>query len=138
VESAVRSGLARLDATLPGGFPAWSDAIFQGSVGSGANDDFDGDGVSNWREYAAGTDPSAGDAAGAAVRIASVNPLCLEVPRNPAAPEIFTLLEVSADLQSWRTATASEAVRKSVDGTEAFVLAPAVSHRYYRVRYRSF
>ena len=105
---------------------------------SAASDDADGDGVSNWREYAAGTNPRVADAAAADVRIASVNPLCLEVPRNPAAPEIFTLLEVSTDLQSWRSATAAEAVRKSMDGTEAFVLAPTVNHRYYRVRYRSF
>ena len=128
-----RSGLVRLNASVPAGFAAWSNAIFSRTAEAGA--DPDGDGTSNSQEYASGTDPLVPDAAGAQIVILHHHPLCVAAPQNPAAPEIVQSLEVSADLTTWHPATGAEAVRKFVAGRAAFELAPAAGRRYVRIRY---
>lgn len=131
----VRAGIARLDASTPAGYSEWSDDIFPSPVAAGG--DFDGDGATNWREYAAGTDPLLPDAVEGSALILTTHPLCLSAPQNPAAPEVFQTMEVSEDLRTWRTATGAEAVRKTVNGRPAFELAPAAGPRFVRIRYRS-
>ncbi len=135
--SAVRSGLVLLDASVPAGFDAWSAAAVGSGTTAAPDADPDADGVANFREYAAGTDPLLADAADSALVILNTDPLCVAAPRNTSAPEVVTVLEVSEDLRTWRTATAAEAVRKTVDSRETFALAPAAGRRYCRVRYRT-
>jgi len=71
------------------------------------------------------------------VQILTTQPLCVSAPQNPAAPEVFKTLEISADLRTWRTATGGDAVRKTVNGRAAFELAPAAAPRFVRICYRS-
>ncbi len=131
----LRTGLARLNASIPSGFGVWRDAIFGDAPSGGAHADPDGDGAENWREYAAGTDPLSADAVAGQLEILTTQPLSVSAPRNPAAPEVTVTLEVSADLHTWRTTTGAEAVRKTVRGRDAFELAPAAGKRYVRIRY---
>lgn len=133
----LRSGIAVLDATVIGGYAAWSDAIFTNAADSGENDDPDADGVTNWLEYAAGTDPRVADTDASQPDFVSVEPLCLSAARNPIATEIVTILEISDDLVTWRVATGAEAVRKIENGRDAFALARPSGPRYWRIRYQS-
>jgi hypothetical protein len=135
--SALRSGIVRIDGGIPADFAGWSDAVFRGAAEGAADADPDGDGAANWREYAAGSDPLRADADAHRTQILTSHPLCVSAPVNPSATEVFQLLEISADLRTWRSATSAEAVRKSVNGRAAFELASAAGPRFVRIRYRT-
>jgi hypothetical protein len=134
-DAAVRSGLARLHASTPAGYAAWSAAVFETSAAADA--DADGDGLTNFHEYAAGSDPLTPDATAGSAAILQTIPIFVSAPQNPAATEVAQTLELSEDLLTWRAATDGEAVRKTVNGRAGFELAPAAGPRFVRLRYRA-
>jgi len=134
-DGALRSGLARLDAATPAGYAAWSAAVFETDAAPDAYSD--GDGLTNFHEYAAGSDPLAPDASTGSAAILQTSPLFVSAPQNPAAPEVTQTLELSTDLLTWRAATDAEAARKTVNGRDGFELAPAAGPRFVRLRYRA-
>jgi hypothetical protein len=71
--------------------------------------DSDGDGLSDWIEYALGLDPTLPTAAkpvSAIENVGGTNYLTLRVPRSPMRPpEMTTTIKVSGDLKIWTPAT---------------------------------
>jgi hypothetical protein len=131
----VRTGLTRLDASSPVGYAAWSAAVFQTAAAPDA--DADGDGLTNFHEYAAGSDPVTPDAAAGSAAILESSPLVMTAPQNPAATDVVQSVELSTDLFAWRTATEAEAVPRIRSGRSEFELAPAAGTRFVRLRYRA-
>lgn len=86
------------------GYAAWVAAQFPGSPPlSGADDDYDGDGVPNLGEYATGTDPKDPlDHANLAGTI-SGDHFTITVPKAPGVTDVTPLVEYSTTLQSWST-----------------------------------
>lgn len=86
------------------GYAAWVAAQFPGSPPlSGADDDYDGDGVPNLGEYATGTDPKdAQDHADLSGAI-SGDHFTLTVPKAAGVTDATPLVEYSTNLQSWST-----------------------------------
>lgn len=89
-------------APVQGGYAAWVAVEFPGSPPlSGADDDFDGDGVPNLGEYATGTDPKDPlDHANLAGAI-SGDHFTLTVPKAAGVTDVDFLVEYSSTLQSW-------------------------------------
>ena len=91
-------------APVQGGYAAWLAAEFPGSPPlSGAEDDFDGDGVPNLGEYATGTDPK--DPLDHANLGGSISGgyFTITVPKAAGVSDVTTLVEYSTTLQSWST-----------------------------------
>lgn len=91
-------------APVQGGYAAWVAAEFPGSPPlSGADDDYDGDGVPNLGEYATGTDPKDPlDHANLAGSV-SGDHFTITVPKAPGVTDATPLVEYSTTLQSWST-----------------------------------
>jgi hypothetical protein len=135
VAGAAHEGIVRLNASVTTSYEAWTAASLRDGVARGPHDDPDGDGVGNWREYAAGTDPEYSDAPQAALRVDASTPTCLLIPRNPGAPEVSVALESSTDLRSWTPVSARDALRKTTVQGEAFEITASGPRRYFRARY---
>ena len=91
-------------APVQGGYAAWVSAEFPGfPPQSGADDDFDGDGVPNLGEYATGTDPK--DPLDRANLVGSISGdhFTITVPKAAGVTDVDFLVEYSSTLQTWST-----------------------------------
>lgn len=133
-------GLALLENGTPIGYAAWIAAVLRDpahSAESRAEDaDPDHDGAPNFLEYAAGTDPLAGDAALFQPKEVAGAPVTVAFYRNPDAPEITLVPEVSENGADWRVATAEEAsLQSSTALRTVYQLAEGAPVRFVRGRY---
>ncbi|GAA5484711.1 PKD domain-containing protein [Haloferula sargassicola] len=106
------------------GYAAWSLARFpEAPPFSDADEDFDGDGLTNLHEYLTGTDPR--DAADrVAVSLSSDEAgVFVEIPRSPFATDAIIEAEFSTDLDQWSpaglTVIENSATRYAVQVTDA-------------------
>lgn len=134
-----RDSIAALDASNPIGFAGWTSATLRDAPGHQAPDaDPDGDGIPNWLEYATGGDPLRPDPRRASLQPVPGDPGTFTISRNPEAPEVIALVEVSDDLADWRIADGSEIVIHSAGPQLTFTLLPAAGPRFTRVRFTDF
>jgi hypothetical protein len=130
----------------PGTFAAWRAAWFPGATGDlefFGQQDADGDGVSNFLEYAFDLDPSRADDSGAsglprAVHVSGRGGVAFH--RRAGATDLVYQVETSADLFRWSSdpgeleelpASTSSSVRTVLSRTSAD---EAAGHRFFRVR----
>lgn len=86
------------------GFAAWTQVQFPGAPPlSGANDDYDGDGVRNLAEYATGTDPKDAADKAAITSVAQGGQIILSVPRDPSVGDVTVTGWTSTSLTGWTT-----------------------------------
>jgi hypothetical protein len=108
------TGTVELNVTTP--LQAWRQANFGSSANAGTAADLadpDGDGASNFIEYALGTTPTS--AASVAVPVAQLSGLRLELTFPRARSDVTYAVEASADLAAWTTiATNPGSVGQSV------------------------
>ena len=86
-------------------------------------------------EYATGGDPLLADASNSQLRLVSLAPLVLSLPRNPDAAEMVPSLEAGDNLNDWQ-AVAEADVLRTMDGQSIRfeVRAPAAG-RFFRIRF---
>jgi len=134
-----RDGLAALDGSNPTGYAGWIAATLRDAPGhQSPGDDPDGDRVVNWLEYATGGDPLRPDPRHASTRPVPGEPGMFTISRNPEAPEVIALVEVSDDLAEWRIADGSEIFIHSAGPQLTFTLLPGAGARFTRVRFMKF
>ncbi len=102
-----QGGSIRQSGTVPPplvGFASWAQTHFPGSPPlSGANDDFDGDGVKNLVEYATGTDPKSASSRAAITSVKQGATIILTIPRDPTATGVTITGTTSSTLGDWTT-----------------------------------
>lgn len=110
VNGEARKGLAILSDAQASGFQEWMRACAGVAPGVptmfSEGGDADGDGYSNFFEYAAGSHPIEKSVIGQGIEKA--DRLTWQVTCNPEAPEVVRRVEVSDDLRTWRPAQAAE------------------------------
>ncbi len=135
-----RDSLVRLETGAPAGYAAWIAAVLRDpaySAESRREDaDPDHDGAPNFLEYATGSDPLAMDAELTQPQLLATAPLTVAFYRNPDAPEITLVPEVSENGADWRVATAAEvSVRPSTGLRTVYQVAAGAPIRFVRGRY---
>ncbi len=136
VAGEARDGIAVVDGGNPTGYDAWIAAALRDAPGQTARDaDPDGDGVPNWLEYATGGDPLRPNPRQGNLQRVSGEAMTYVISRNPDAPEVQALIEVSEDLANWRIAGGSEIILHSAGPQLRFTLLPAAGARFARVRF---
>jgi Bacterial TSP3 repeat len=110
------------------GLPDDWEMFYFGNLDQGANDDPDGDGVSNLDEYLAGTDPTQ---AKSAFHLAMANATTLHWPNLPSRRFV---VKFSNDLKNWQTVTNAAIIYPSPTTATWTDLNPSSSNRFYRVQ----
>ena len=134
-DAAVNPTRLELEATLVrtldtdnDGLPDDWEMFYFGNLDQGANDDSDGDGVSNLNEDRAGTDPTQ---ATSAFYLAVTNTTALRWPNLPSRQ---FAVQFSADLTNWQTVTNAAIIYPSPGIATWTDSNPSASNRFYRVR----
>lgn len=112
------------------GYDRWR-SLFWNATGAASNDsgmtaDSDGDGLTNFAEYASGTNPHAAD--GPLLRtfmdtVAGTPVLCIEFRTQMNASDVLTIPQYSTDMNTWATAATLSPPVTNPDGT--------LTHRCY-------
>ena len=97
--------------------------------------DFDGDGIPNALEYATGGDPLLADANASQLRLVSLTPLVLSLPRNPDASEMVPSLEAGGNLKDWQAVAEADILRTMDDQSIRFEVRSPVAGRFFRIRF---
>ncbi len=139
VDAQRRDGLVRLSAAMAAGYAGWAEAVFsaappESSAQAGTGDP-DGDGIPNALEYATGGDPLLADASASQLRLVSLAPLVLSIPRNPDAPEMVPSLEAGDNLNDWQTVAETDVLRTMDDQSIRFEVRGPVAGRFFRIRF---
>jgi hypothetical protein len=131
-----RDGLAVVTGESTIGYPAWSQAALRSlPTQSGPGMDPDGDGCSNFLEYATAADPLVANPADCAPRPIPDSPIWFGLWNNPEAPELYPLIRVSDSLQHWRTATGADITLESSGSQIIFGLLPNAPQRFAKVEF---
>ncbi len=131
------------DANGNGMLDSWENVMF-GNADAGANlaiADADGDGLSNFLEYALNTDPRQANANPVACQLVPVSGqtyVCLTFPKNPLATNLTCVVEMSEDLDPGSWAAAPTVVEnESATGLTLRVTQPvsAATRNFFRLRF---
>ena len=129
-----RDGLVVVEGESVAGYPAWSQAALRSLPNTAAPEmDPDGDGCSNFLEYATGSDPLAANVGDGVLQPLSGQPLWFGLWKNPEAPELYPVIKVSENLSDWRTANGAEISLDSTGSRVMFGLLPGGPKRFARV-----
>lgn len=133
-------GLARLETGTPVGYAAWIAAVLRDPAhpaeSRAEEADPDRDGAPNFLEYATGSDPLTADAGLIQPQILTTAPLTVAFYRNPGAPDLALVPEVSENGTDWRAATAAEAGVQSSTGLRTiYQIASGAPIRFVRGRF---
>ncbi len=139
VDNQRRDGLVRLSTAMAAGYAGWAGAVFsatppEASAQTGPGDP-DGDGITNSLEYATGSDPLLADASASQLRLVSLAPLVLSLPRNPDAAEMVPSLEAGANLNDWQAVAEADVLRTMDDQSIRFEVRGPVTGRFFRIRF---
>lgn len=136
VNSVARASLARISDDQTAGFQDWMRATTRVSPTAPVTfdplADSDRDGLSDFYEYALGSHPTTPSLTDP--RLQKLSPTTYRLPCNPDAPEVLRQLEVSIDLQNWRTAFASEVRLATTRSCLTWTLQPGFHHLFCRVK----
>jgi hypothetical protein len=129
-----RDGLVVVAGESVAGYPAWSQAALRSLPNTAAPElDPDGDGCSNFLEYATGSDPLAANVGDGVLQPLGGQPLWFGLWKNPEAPELYPVIKVSENLSDWRTANGAEISLDSTGSRVMFGLLPGGPKRFARV-----
>lgn len=133
-----RTGLAAICGGIASDFPNWCATTFARTQllthASGPDDDPDGDGTTNFYEFAIGTDPLAFDIGASQFHRDLSNKNHWILPRNPDA-EVHLQIELSTDLITWQLATAAEVTVTDKPHHYRIMLQAPHSTRFLRARF---
>ena len=134
--SFARDGLAAVAGESAIGYAAWSQAALR-NLPSQAEPamDPDGDGCSNFLEYATAADPLVANPAACAPQPLAGEPLWFGLWKNPEAAEVYPVIKVSENLTLWRTATGAEITLESTASQIIFGLLPNAPRRFAKVEF---
>ena len=139
VDARRRDGLVRLSTAMAAGYAGWAEAVFSASPPAASAQagpgDPDGDGIPNALEYATGGDPLLADASNSQLRLVSITPLVLSLPRNPDAPEMVPALEVGGNLNNWQTVAEADVLRTMNEQSIRFEVRTPAAGRFFRIRF---
>jgi hypothetical protein len=139
VDARRRDGLVRLSTAMAAGYAGWAEAVFSASPPAASAQagpgDPDGDGIPNALEYATGGDPLLADASNSQLRLVSITPLVLSLPRNPDAPEMVPALEVGGNLNDWQTVAEADVLRTMNEQSIRFEVRTPAAGRFFRIRF---
>ncbi|MFN0126090.1 MAG: CotH kinase family protein [Verrucomicrobiales bacterium] len=135
------------DSNFVGGTPGTGDLSFAAwrllkGVNGGRDDDDDGDGETNFQEYAAGTDPksaaSVASDSGYGVALEGGR-VTIRVPVNRDAGDVKHTVQLSTDLVSWAPASSIEFLREERQGGRTLAVYRVATNAgpvgYLRARY---
>jgi WD40 repeat protein len=134
--SFARDGLAVVAGESAIGYPAWSQAALRNLPAQAEPTmDPDGDGCSNFLEYATAADPLVANPADCALQPLAGEPLWFGLWKNPEAAEVYPVIKVCENLTHWRTATGSEITLEATGSQVIFGLFPNAPRRFAEVEF---